>query len=261
MKFSEGVGSKGDNNCMIGSDMIAIDASGDFSGCYFFTNQKEVAGHTMLGNIFNDQVYIDRYKAFQTVYQEMFDSQEQCKTCDLQNACYQCPAGNIDTGPALFRPDDMCQKIVRMYLDFQKDVIRKQMENRVKRMFEHCVEHGERAVVTDLIVRLAHKYYGITHPTKYYRAHESDFPEYQLILGNWLSNLHSETFNEFNNNYTPVDLATAFVRLHKHIRYESAPFDPSILSEGLVTTCFLAQSIGLLIPERQAQLHQKILLV
>jgi uncharacterized protein len=46
VQFSEGVGAKGGNNCMVGSDMIAVDASGDYSGCHFFTNQKEAAAHT-----------------------------------------------------------------------------------------------------------------------------------------------------------------------------------------------------------------------
>ena len=61
--FSEGVGQKEEENCMIGSDMIAIDASGDFSGCYFFTNQKGgPTADTILGNIYQDKIYLDRYK-------------------------------------------------------------------------------------------------------------------------------------------------------------------------------------------------------
>jgi len=130
--FSEGVGEKQDNNCMVGSDMIAIDASGDFSGCYFFTNQKAAAHETILGNILDDKVYVDRYTKFQAMYNEMFQVEEKCKTCNYQNMCYQCPAGNIDTGPRMFRPDDMCQEIVKLYLDLQADVAKKQFH----RMFE-----------------------------------------------------------------------------------------------------------------------------
>ncbi len=128
MKFSEGVGQKQDNNCMVGSDMIAIDASGDFSGCYFFTNMKGVpgVGDTVLGNIFKDKVYVDRYHKFQSEYNKMFVMEEKCRSCDLQNYCYQCPAGNLDTGSKkMFRPDDMCQEIVKLYLDFQRDVYHK----------------------------------------------------------------------------------------------------------------------------------------
>jgi len=127
--FSEGVGKKGEENCMIGSDMIAIDASGDFSGCYFFTNQKGGStADTILGNIFNNTIYIDRYKHFQKEYAKMFEEEEQCKTCDYKNACYQCPAGNLDTGTRMFRPDDMCQKIVKLYVDLQEDIAKKQFK-------------------------------------------------------------------------------------------------------------------------------------
>ena len=128
ISFSEGVGQKLDNNCMVGADMIAIDGSGDFSGCYFFTNMKEAEAvkPTMLGNIFDDRVHIDRYHTFQKLYTELHMSNEQCQTCDYQNHCYQCPAGNVSTGTPLFRPDDMCQKIVKLYLDLQEDISKKQ---------------------------------------------------------------------------------------------------------------------------------------
>ena len=127
ISFSEGVGQKLDNNCMVGADMIAIDASGDYSGCYFFTNQKAGAGKpTILGNIFEDRVHIDRYHTFQKLYTEMHLENEQCQKCDYRNHCYQCPAGNISTGTPMFRPDDMCQKIVKLYLDLQDDISKKQ---------------------------------------------------------------------------------------------------------------------------------------
>ncbi len=129
IKFSEGVGLKGENNCMVGSDMIAIDGSGDFSGCYFFTNMKGNSGvdSTVLGNIFQDKIYVSRYKRFQAEYNKMFETHDQCKTCDLQNFCYQCPAGNLSTSDlkTMFRPDDMCQQIVKLFLDFQNDIYNK----------------------------------------------------------------------------------------------------------------------------------------
>ena len=142
--FSEGVGEKESNNCMVGSDMIAIDASGDFSGCYFFTNHKGGAtAETVLGNIFHDKVYIDRYKKFQDLYNTMFEEEEQCKTCDYKNACYQCPAGNVDTGPKMFRPDDMCQKIVKLYLDLQADVSKKHFQKMFKLRLIQLEHDGE----------------------------------------------------------------------------------------------------------------------
>lgn len=136
ISFSEGVGQKVENNCLVGSDMIAIDASGDFSGCYFFTNMKaeEAIKPTILGNIFDDRVHIDRYNTFQKMYNSMHEQEEQCKTCDYRNYCYQCPAGNISTGTPMFRPDDMCQKIVKLYLDLQDDVARKSAARKYKRL-------------------------------------------------------------------------------------------------------------------------------
>jgi uncharacterized protein len=127
ISFSEGVGQKVENNCLVGSDMIAIDASGDFTGCYFFTNMKaeDAVKPTVLGNIFQDRVHIDRYETFQKMYNSMHETEEQCKTCDYRNYCYQCPAGNVSTGTPLFRPDDMCQKIVKLYLDLQDDIAKK----------------------------------------------------------------------------------------------------------------------------------------
>jgi radical SAM protein with 4Fe4S-binding SPASM domain len=144
ISFSEGVGKKGDNNCMIGSDMIAIDGSGDFSGCYFFTNQK--AGPTnkmILGNIFNETIYIDRYTEFQREFMKMFEVEEQCRSCNYKDHCYQCPAGNMDTGSRMFRPDDMCQKIVKLYLDLQNDVVKKQFAVGFQRMMDIVNEKGE----------------------------------------------------------------------------------------------------------------------
>lgn len=152
VKFSEGVGQKEDSNCMVGSHMVAIDASGDFSGCYFFTNQKSNgADIAVLGNVLQDRVYVDRYKTFQGAYKEMFDTEEQCRTCDYQNACYQCPAGNLDTGSRIFRPDDMCQKIVKLYVDFQTDVAKKIFMRQVKKRAARLNELGPKVTSAELL--------------------------------------------------------------------------------------------------------------
>jgi radical SAM protein with 4Fe4S-binding SPASM domain len=151
IKFSEGVGQKEDSNCLVGSHMVAIDASGDFSGCYFFTNQKSNgADIAVLGNVIQDKVYVDRYKTFQGAYKEMFETEEQCRTCDYQNACYQCPAGNLDTGTRLFRPDDMCQKIVKLYVDFQTDVSKKIFMRYVKKRAARLEKLGPQIISAEL---------------------------------------------------------------------------------------------------------------
>lgn len=155
VQFSEGVGAKGGNNCMVGSDMIAVDASGDYSGCHFFTNQKEAAAHTILGNLLLEQVYVDRYMKFQETYDQMFITEPQCQACDLKGFCYQCPAGNSDSGRGqLFRPDGMCQSIVRLFLDLQNDIVRKTFNAKLMDLVSAVNEFGEHYVFSKAISHL-----------------------------------------------------------------------------------------------------------
>jgi radical SAM protein with 4Fe4S-binding SPASM domain len=165
--FSEGVGKKGEENCMIGADMIAIDGSGDFSGCYFFTNHKAGAvGETILGNLFQDKIYIDRYTAFQTEYAKMFEEEEQCKSCNYKNACYQCPAGNLDTGSKkMFRPDDMCQKIVKLFIDLQEDISKKQFKKKYESIVSALETEGEQSALIKGISYLLFYYFYNYHPS------------------------------------------------------------------------------------------------
>jgi len=182
--FSEGVGEKGGENCMIGSDMIAIDASGDFSGCYFFTNQKAGAtAKTILGNLFDKSIYIDRYKSFQIEYAKMFEEEEQCKTCNYKNACYQCPAGNLDTGSKkMFRPDDMCQKIVKLYIDLQEDIAKKQFEKKYISVNTAIGLEGEDTAYIKGLSYLMFFYYFNYHP-KLSLVHKDEYDiSYRQLL-------------------------------------------------------------------------------
>lgn len=186
--FSEGVGQKGEENCMIGSDMIAIDASGDFSGCYFFTNQKAAAGNgAILGNVFNDQIYIDRYKHFQREYAKMFEEEEQCQTCDYKNACYQCPAGNLDTGTRMFRPDDMCQKIVKLFIDLQEDINKKQFRNKYEIICNSLITEGENITFVKGLIYLIFYFYFNYHPKdlSLVHSHSYDIDDYRKLLALW----------------------------------------------------------------------------
>lgn len=184
IQFAEGVGVKEENNCMVGSDMIAIDGSGDFSGCYFFTNQKEKAADTILGNIFEDKLYIDRYDHFQKAYKEMFIVEEQCKTCDLQNFCYQCPAGNMDASGRMFRPDDMCQKVVRLFLDLQNDLVKKGFQKKYKDLLDTVAKKGEQPIFAKAISHLMYKHItGFHIPVGEVDTFIDQLPDYKLILG------------------------------------------------------------------------------
>lgn len=195
VQFSEGVGVKGGANCMVGADMIAVDGSGDYSGCYFFTNQKEQAAHTILGNLLNDAVYVDRYIQFQTVYDTMFEVEEQCISCDLKGFCYQCPAGNSDSGTGrLFRPDDMCQKIVRLFIDLQDDIVKKSFNQKLQELVKTVAEKGEQYVFAKSLVHLMYR-----HITGYHiPVGEIDdaidaFPPYEVILGQFEAHLRIGT--------------------------------------------------------------------
>ncbi|TPG60123.1 radical SAM/SPASM domain-containing protein [Ewingella americana] len=157
IRFSEGVGVKGATNCLVGSGMIAMDASGDYAGCYFFTNIKEAAHPYILGNIFDEKVYLNRYRTFQKKYADMLERPE-CKACDLKGFCYQCPAGNLDTGSKeIFRPDGMCKKIVKMYLDVQDRLTKKQFIKKAKAIKEAILEENRLTVMNRSMFHLVCK--------------------------------------------------------------------------------------------------------
>lgn len=200
--FSEGVGQKGEENCMIGSDMIAIDASGDFSGCYFFTNQKASStSETILGNIFHQNIYIDRYKHFQREYSKMFEMEEQCKSCDYKNACYQCPAGNLDTGTRMFRPDDMCQKIVKLYVDLQEDISKKQFRKKYEIICNSAEIEGENFCFSKGLSYLMFYFYFNYHP-KIEAVHDGihEIKDYRQMLALWKKIINKDIDFKFTAN-------------------------------------------------------------
>lgn len=204
ISFSEGVGKKKENNCMIGSDMIAIDASGDFSGCYFFTNQKaNGTGPMILGNLFTEEIYVDRYKEFQTAFNQMFEEEEQCKTCDYKDRCYQCPAGNLDTGSKMFRPDSMCQNIVKLYVDLQDDIIKKQYKKKFQKVVERIQNSDEHTVFNSTLINLMYLMFSGKHVAPDEHGRNTELTAEQ-ICGAWKQLLESkqaintDVFSEFN---------------------------------------------------------------
>jgi radical SAM protein with 4Fe4S-binding SPASM domain len=249
IQFVEGVGKKHESNCMVGADMIAIDASGDFSGCYFFTNMKtNGTGHTILGNILKDKVYTDRYTSFQKAYNEMFDSEEQCKTCDYRNACYQCPAGNTDTGSKLFRPDDMCQKIVKLYIDLQDDVAKKSFMRVFDKSMREANEHGFDHYVSASLAMLALLYFSNNNlPLKDILMLE--LPEHTRMVNWFCKNLDNnyqpfgpEEFNNIvdNNQQSVLHLYNKFAQLHN---LNTRPLETSGTAEDIFYINTIAQMI------------------
>ena len=229
IQFSEGVGVKGGSNCMVGADMIAVDGSGDYSGCYFFTNLKSAAEHTILGNILEDRVYVDRYAAFQGIYDEMFETEEQCKTCNLKNFCYQCPAGNLDTGTQLFRPDDMCQQIVRLFIDLQSDIVKKSFKMKLNELVNAVKQEGEHFIFAKALTHLMYKYVtGFHLPVGEVDTFRDKLPDYRLILGRFLELVRFNSHGglpcacDYISSITPentpmIDIKTFYEELMNHL--------------------------------------------
>lgn len=110
------IGVKKGPSCLVDSDLLTVDASGDISGCYVFVNRKEDAEGFIAGNIFTDMVFVDRLSSIRQAYMGMVDRFEECRKCDLQNTCYTCPAGHLDGDRPIYSPNGMCKKLVEFYL-------------------------------------------------------------------------------------------------------------------------------------------------
>jgi hypothetical protein len=173
----------------------------------------------------------------------MFDSEEQCKTCDYQNACYQCPAGNIDTGPRLFRPDDMCQKIVKLYLDFQQDVARKMSLRQVERLVERLDTYSVDEVLTPYIAFLADTYFNQKQSDEYYES--TVFPNYKIILTNWSKNLSSKSFNTLATANEEMEVDQFHYLISKQLGFTINKDLPK--AEDDITKCYYSQLISILI--------------
>ena len=207
IQFSEGIGFKHANNCMIGSDMVAVDASGDFSGCYFFTNHKKDAPHTILGNILNNTVYLDRYQTFESIFAEALEH-PQCKACDLKKLCYQCPAGNLDTSGQLFRPDSMCQSVVGLFLQLLQDRNKKQFEVKFRGLREYSALHGEQHTFAKSLTALMYRYVtSVFADTSVIDTFVDELPAYEVIIGVFKSAVEGATVE-----LTTVDNAVADLR-------------------------------------------------
>jgi uncharacterized protein len=122
---AEGAGPKG-TNCITQNTELVIDGSGDFSGCAFWTNLKTESEPFLMGNIFRDELYMDRYEKYQAEYSNLF-LHDQCHTCNHSNLCFQCPAGNLATRGTLFTPTSICQKMVRFYDETRQLIVRKKL--------------------------------------------------------------------------------------------------------------------------------------
>jgi uncharacterized protein len=116
-EFAEGVGTKSSNSCIHNMDTLSVTADGDISGCYFFSNHKDddFGRDYQVGNIFSGVNQVEKTAKYDDLFQEMQRTDPLCQTCDVKDRCYQCPAGNLASFGVLFKPNEMCKKIVQLY--------------------------------------------------------------------------------------------------------------------------------------------------
>jgi hypothetical protein len=133
----------------------------------------------------------------------MFEMEEQCQSCDYKNACYQCPAGNLDTGTRMFRPDDMCQKIVKLYIDLQEDISKKQFKKKYDVICNSVSVEGENITFAKALSYLMFYFYFNYHP-KLEVVHDGiyDIKDYRQLLAVWKKMI--------NGDITPKFIASDF---------------------------------------------------
>lgn len=153
IEFAEGVGHKGGSNCMIASDMMAIDGSGEYTGCYFFTNNKVGLSQAILGNIFEDKVYINNYKHWIKAYDEFFDN-DTCKACNIRNLCYSCPAGNMTVFGQPYSNYKACSEITEFHVKLKAF----QNEARFEKLVKEVSQELESDTLAVRLVQQNHKY-------------------------------------------------------------------------------------------------------
>jgi uncharacterized protein len=116
-EFAEGVGSKSGNSCVHNMDTLSVTADGDISGCYFFSNHKDddFGRDYQVGNIFEGTNLIEKTSKYDEMFKEMQATDPMCQSCNVKDLCYQCPAGNLAAFGVLFKPNEMCKKIVHLF--------------------------------------------------------------------------------------------------------------------------------------------------
>jgi hypothetical protein len=135
----------------------------------------------------------------------MFELEEQCQKCDYKNACYQCPAGNLDTGTRMFRPDDMCQKIVKLYIDLQEDISKKQFKKKYEVICSALEVEGENITFAKAISYLMFFFHFNYHP-KLEVVHDGiyEIDDYRKMLFLWKNIISGDNIV----NYTTTDFVS-----------------------------------------------------
>jgi radical SAM protein with 4Fe4S-binding SPASM domain len=124
MEYGAEVATKNTTNCLTGGKIFGIDGSGDVTGCFFFSNDKEKHSDIVLANVFSGLTN-PNYDGLAKMDTQFYEEDEQCRTCDLWDLCYVCPAGVFDTsgGTRYFQSNGACQDSIRCHV-----AVKEQME-------------------------------------------------------------------------------------------------------------------------------------
>ena len=123
MEFGAEVATKNTTNCLTGGKIFGIDGSGDVTGCFFFSNDKEKHGDIVLANVFSGLTN-PNYDTIGQADSQFYSNDPQCQKCDLWDMCYVCPAGVYDTsgGTHYFKSNGSCQEVVRCHVEVRDKI-------------------------------------------------------------------------------------------------------------------------------------------
>ncbi len=124
MEYGAEVATKNTTNCLTGGKIFGIDGSGDVTGCFFFSNDKKKHKDIVLANVFSGLTN-PNYDGLAQQDSQFYEEDEQCRTCDLWDLCYVCPAGVFDItgGTRYFQSNGACQDSIRCHV-----AVKEQME-------------------------------------------------------------------------------------------------------------------------------------
>lgn len=138
MEFGAEVATKNTTNCLTGGKIFGIDGSGDVTGCFFFSNDKEKHGDIVLANVFSGLTN-PNYDTLGQADSQFYSNDPQCQKCDLWDMCYVCPAGVYDTsgGTHYFKSNGSCQEVVRCHVEVRDKIAEVNMPYRENKIAEY----------------------------------------------------------------------------------------------------------------------------
>ena len=131
LDYGTEVVSKESINCLVGERMLSIDGSGDITGCFSLSNDKDSFTDTTMGNIFTGKINHNIHR-FDDVSSDFLSIDPRCNTCDYSNLCTMCPVGvhRTSRGTLYFKSNSSCQTIVKNYIRIRDLMITQNIPHR-----------------------------------------------------------------------------------------------------------------------------------